>query len=132
MTSDEDTLRRIFEVDGPQTMHDGDVEAYIGLWGGPDPMWSPQDVADVRGVPAIRAAVGALFAAYDFSTAFTADAVAVLGSRGYVRGMARLQLTAKKGGRVSVQWTREIWLFVQEAGGWKINGMIFNHKPAPG
>jgi hypothetical protein len=34
--------------------------------------------------------------------------------------------------RVSVQWTREIWPFVEEAGGWKINGMIFNHKPAPG
>lgn len=83
------------------------------------------------GLPAIRAAVGKLFAEYEFTTAFTADAVAVLGSRGHVRGMARLQLAAKTDGRVVVQWTREIWLFVADRGTWKINGMIFNHKPAP-
>lgn len=131
MASDKDTLRRIFEEQGPAQMRAGDIDGYIKLWAGPDPMWCPQDIADVRGLDAIRAAVGALFAEYDFTPAFTADGVVAQGSHGYVTGTARLGLRRKNDQRVSTLCTREVWLFVREAGEWKINGMVFNHKPTP-
>jgi ketosteroid isomerase-like protein len=131
MSSDEDALRRIFEDQLPASVRAGDADAYIGLWGGPDPMWCPQDVADVCGLEAIHAAVSALFAEYNIAAAFTADAVVAIGSHGYVRGTSEEQLRAKNEQTVSTTYTREVWLFVQEAGEWKINCMVFNHKPAP-
>jgi ketosteroid isomerase-like protein len=131
MVSDEDTLRRIFEQQGPATMRDADIDGYIKLWAGSDPIWCPQDIADVRGLDAIRAAVAALFAEYDFTPTFTADTVAAFGWHGYVTGTARLDLRRKNDQRRSTVYTREVWLFGREAGQWKINGMVFNHKPAP-
>jgi len=131
MINDEDTLRRIFEHQGPASMRAGDIDGYITLWAGPDPIWCPQDRADVRGLDAIRVAVGALFAEYHFTPAFTADTVVAHGSHGYVTGTARLELRRKDDQRVSTLRTREVWLFVRDAGEWKINCMVFNHKPAP-
>jgi ketosteroid isomerase-like protein len=131
MVSDEDTLRRIFEQQGPATMRDADIDGYIKLWAGPDPIWCPQDIPDVRGLDAIRAAVAALFAEYDFTPTVTADTVAAFGSHGHVTGTARLDLRRKNDHSRSTVYTREVWLFGREAGQWKINCMVFNHKPAP-
>jgi ketosteroid isomerase-like protein len=130
MADDEDALRRIFEEQLPACIRSGDADCYIRLWGGADPMWCPQDVADVRGLDAIHAAVTALFAEYEITGVFTADAVGVLGSRGYVRGTSEEQLRAKNHQSVSTITTREVWLLSREAGEWKINCMVFNHKPA--
>lgn len=131
MADDEDTLRRIFEEQLPACIRAGDAGGYIRLWGGPDPMWCPQDVADVRGLDAIHAAVTVLFADFEITGVFTADEVAAIGSRGYVRGTSEEQLRAKSGDTVSTLWTREVWLFVHEGDEWKVNCMIFNHKPGP-
>jgi ketosteroid isomerase-like protein len=131
MASDEDTLRRIFEEQLPACIRAADADAYIGLWGGLDPMWCPQDTADVCGLDAIRAAVAALFAEYEIAGTFNADAVVAVGSRGYVLGTSQEQLRRKDDQSLSTLWTREIWLFVAEAGEWKINCMVFNHKPTP-
>jgi ketosteroid isomerase-like protein len=130
MASDEDTLRKIFEEQLPAHVQAGDADGYISLWGGPDPLWCPQDVADVRGFEAIRAAVASLLDDYDITPSFTADAVVAVGSHGYVRGTSREELRPKNDQTVSILWTREVWLFVREAGDWKINCMVFNHKPA--
>jgi hypothetical protein len=54
MASDEDASRRIFDEHQPATIRAGDLEAFLGLRGGPDLMWCPQKAADVCRLDTIR------------------------------------------------------------------------------
>lgn len=52
--SDENAIAKIFEEELPAQIRAGNVDGYVSLWGGADPMWFLQDAADAKGIHAIR------------------------------------------------------------------------------
>ena len=131
MSSDDETLRRIFEEELPAHVRAGDADGYISLWGGDDCLWCPQDGADVRGRDAIHQAVATLLSQVDIDPSFSADEARAIGTHGYVLGTSAERLRPKDGSPESTLYTREVWLFVNEEGDWRIRCMVFNHKPGP-
>jgi ketosteroid isomerase-like protein len=128
---DEKTLTSIFEVELPARVRAADVDGYMSLWGGADPMWCIPDQPDAHGLDAIRAGVSALLAEDAIDATFTADAAVVLADRGYVNGTSRELVMPRNGGPTTIVYTREIWLFIRDAGTWKINCIVFKHSPPP-
>jgi ketosteroid isomerase-like protein len=129
-TTDEAAITGIFVQELPSMVRAGDVDGYMGLWGGGNCRWCPQDVPDARGTGEIREAVASLFAQFTIDPSFEADEAAACESKGYVLGTSTERLQPKGGGPSTVLNTRELWLFVKEEAGWKINCMVFNHKPS--
>jgi ketosteroid isomerase-like protein len=129
-TTDAEALTRIFEEELPAMVRSGDVDGYMSLWGGENCLWCPQDVPDARGTGQIHEAVAALFAQFTIAPSFKADEAAAFASKGYVLGTSTEKIQPKDGGPSTVLNTRELWLFVNEDVGWKINCMVFNHKPS--
>jgi ketosteroid isomerase-like protein len=131
-STDEKTLTTIFEVELPDRVRAGDVDGYMNLWGGADPMWCLPDQPDAHGLVAIRSGVSALLTEDAIDATFTADSAVALGDRGYVNGTSRELVTPKNGDPATIVYTREIWLFVKELDSWKINCIVFKHSPPPG
>jgi hypothetical protein len=128
---DEKTLTAIFEVELPGRVRAADIDGYMSLWGGTDPMWCLPDHPDAYGLDAIRTGVSALLAEDAIDATFTADSAVALGDRGYVNGTSRELVTPTNGGPATIVYTREIWLFVREDDAWKINCIVFKHSPPP-
>lgn len=67
---------------------------------------------------------------YKIDGRFHADQAVAMGDRGFVNGTSAENIQPTDGSPAYVLNTREIWLFVKEVGGWKINCIVFNHKPS--
>ncbi|MFI0482940.1 YybH family protein [Actinomadura sp. 9N215] len=128
LRTNEDQIRRIFEVELASYVRAEDLDGYLSLWD-EDCMWCPPNRPDRRGKDEIRTGVGDLLAEFAIDPSFRAEEVVVADEYGYVNGTLEAKVRPKGGGPESIVHGREIWLFRLASDGWKIARIIFNDKP---
>jgi ketosteroid isomerase-like protein len=110
------TIRNIFEVQLPSKVRARDIQGY-----GAQVRHGPKEIAE--GVAAVLADVA-------IDPTFYADEVKVMDRFGYVFGRSTEVVTPLQGGPSSTVYSRELWLFHEFAGDWKIARMIWNFAPS--
>jgi len=122
-------MRHIFVDVLPSKVRSRDTYGYAALFA-EDAVWCRPEAPDCVGPAEIQRGVSEILADQDIDPVFTADEVEVLGSYGYVFGRSAETLRPHDGSPSSVVYSRELWVFREVAGAWKIFRMIWNIKPS--
>lgn len=126
---DAEEMRRTFVDVLPSKVRTRDTWGYASLFA-EDAVWCRPDVPDCVGPAAIQQGVAAILADKDIDPLFLADEVKVLGDYGYVFGRSEETLRPHDGSPATIVYSRELWVFHDVGGVWKIFRMIWNIKPS--